>query len=142
MQRTLVVIVPPSFRLDDFRRELTADPSLRTTANDEGGLDVRSALDSASYVFVDGAPERQLAVDDYRDNDELDESFRATVADKEFVILIASSMDLLRRITRRLLESSGTAGSWVDDDYGHVVPADRFLVRLAAEPEWNLIAQE
>jgi hypothetical protein len=58
----------------------------------------------------------------------------------EFVVLIASAMNTMRRVVTAVLEVGGPIGSWVDDDYGHVIRGDAFLARLAREPGWNLRA--
>jgi hypothetical protein len=140
MQRALVLIAPPSLSLEQMRQRLVLDASLAIAWAEDGDLEVRTTSDPKNYVSVGPAPDRELAIRDYSESDELDEGFRATVADQEFIVLLANSMPLLRRVARAALELSGPA-AWVDDDYGHVIQAQSFLSRLDRDPEWNLRAE-
>jgi hypothetical protein len=75
MERTLVVIVPRSFELANVRRILADDPTLTIPAADARELEVRSTLEGWNYAFVSFTSHRDLAIADYRDNDELEKSF-------------------------------------------------------------------
>jgi hypothetical protein len=136
MQRTLVLIVPAAFQRTELENRLRAAGNRVNNTGEE--LEVREP-ESTSYVLIAHSTERDLAVQDYLENDELGEAFRASVADCDFFVLMANSLPFLRTVVGVVLEylSELDGDAWLDDDYGAVLAMREVAGRLAANPSWD-----
>jgi len=141
MQRAAVLIVPSSFVLDELKSKIKNISRVSVSKGDtETEFEVRYNEQQFSYVIIDYAPERDLAIEDYSDSDDLDAALRSSLADCEFIVLLSNSLDLLKLVVDMALRYAiGLGGSWLDDNHGHVLEARVVLGRLEAEPEWDLV---
>ncbi len=138
MQRAAVLIVPPTFRINQLEQRLRAISEILVSSGDQEG-ELKVVLEGVprSYVFVTLTTSlRSLAVESYADDDELDRDLRPLLPQYEFVVLLGNSLELLKSVARVALESATELGdAWFDDDHGHVLKAHVVLTRLESEPE-------
>jgi hypothetical protein len=106
MQRSISLIVSPGFSLEDLAVELGADKRFNLSM-DYDDFTIRRREAPSKYVFFTCDRSLQnLAIDDYKDNSELNPGFREVVSERVVYALLSDSVLLLRDV----LDSAGPHG--------------------------------
>jgi hypothetical protein len=87
---------------------------------------------------------REHAEEDYRTNDDLDAEFREALGGRSFFPVRFNDYTVLRSLLPSLLRAlPGRLDTyWIDNDYGVVLRADRFLAKLEGAPAWDWRTRE
>jgi len=101
---------------------------------------IQLSMNAPSYVDISPFSNAAAATEDYATNDDLPEAFRHTVASLLLYRVSFNDFKLATATLRGLLANIGSdalSQSWVDSDYGWVIPGAEFLKKLHHNWDWR-----
>lgn len=98
-----------------------------------------SRVDRRWFLRVSRVAEREIAIEDYESNPDLDQEFREDVARLEFFDLGFTHIDAARTFLKHVARAAVDCGEpfWIDTDYGWVIAGTSFLRELEADPGFD-----
>lgn len=147
MPQSCALICPGNVDLDTFREILQrtwGDAFIEHPKDARPGLQVRECSRASWYVSIEPCIDRCAAINDYKSNDTLPSTFRDHLDRQAILYVRYSDFRKAREILRQLLTILGDKvhQSWLDNDYGLVLPAAMVLNRLVEDEDWDWRSEE
>jgi hypothetical protein len=142
MSQSIGIITPKSYTLTAIELAISRHWRVEKIPRLGGKIDlqVQGVGSDLADIFVSIAElDSVIAATEYAENEDLPEKFRRVVNESSFYLASFNSLGLIKDVMRELLLAFGGSldTSWIDDDYGRIIPAATFLYKLTSDSEWD-----
>lgn len=139
--QSIVLIAEEGLHLDRLRSLLPQEWKQHLIANpaDTRFVKLEGPQHEWFIHILEAVEYRDLREDDYWTNDLLDLEFRESLGGNSFFSVSFSNYFVMRALLPSLLRvfEGRLEKYWIDNDYGVVIRADRFLAKLEGDSSWD-----
>jgi hypothetical protein len=137
VSQSVILVAPRGWTIDSIADLFDAKVLRTSRSEDSNEFQIQDPA-AGSYVnfskFVE--PTDEDIADDYYTNDDLEEEFRSSLANKTYFSVAFKGLDFAREAIRAVVMMAPVE-TWIDTDYGWVIRGDRVLDELQKNPAWD-----